>query len=169
MQYDDYQSPDENSVYKMQKEYAKEPRKVSAMQNSCVVSTDKNCIFGSIDWSRNNNLLRLLANRAPSIGITNFIRGLSDLSAKDQIDLISLFPTQSSARTNPRLNIMTPTTFNTTLREYVRDELGVLAVLNNLLFLEEEGDTRSVLYNIISRRIDALNTLAGLINGGIFG
>ena len=33
MQYDDYQSPDENSVYKMQKEYAKEPAKTNSEDN----------------------------------------------------------------------------------------------------------------------------------------
>ncbi len=168
MEYNDYQTPDEFSLHKMNQEYAMNT--VSAIQQSgCTDCTDKTRIFERIDWNRNNNLLTLLASRANNNCQSRFIRELSDLSRQDYDDLSSIYPRETGNRTNPTLATSVPTTFNSTLREYIRTELDLLSNLVSIRNLEDNSDNARVVYNIMERRLDALRTLAGLINSGIFG
>jgi len=167
MDYNDYQTPDEVSLFKMNQEYT---RNVSAtQQGGCVDCTDKTRILERIDWNKNDNLLGLLANRANSACQARFIRKLIELSGLDYADLTSLYPSQAGSRKNPSLASNVPNTFLSALREYIRTELNLLSNLINIRNLEENADSARTIYNIIQRRIEALSTLAGLINGGIFG
>ena len=168
MEFNDYQTPDEFSLHKMNQEYAKNT--VSVVQQSCCTDcTDKIRIFEHIDWNKNNNLLSLLASRANNNCQARFIRELSELSRQDYADLSSIYPRATGNRTNPTLSNSVPTTFNSTLREYMRTELNLLSSLVSIRNLEENADNARVVYNILERRLDALGTLAGLINGGFFG
>lgn len=171
MEYNDFKTPDEYSLHKMEQEYARAqpPIKVLANTNSCMQCNDKNWIFNNINWSRDNNLLRLLGVRSPNECVANFIRRLQDLSAQDYQDLRNLYPEQISARVNPSMENSIPIGFNMTLREYVREELDLLTALNNIEFLEEDATNRTIIYNIMQRRLDALSTLVGQFSTGFFG
>lgn len=169
MDFDDYKTPTEESMRKMSQEYARLPRGVRTMQNnSCLVSTDKNCIFNNFDWSRNSNFFRLLCARSPNNCIRNFVLALSNLSEQDMRDLRGIYPQNSFTRLNPTLETSIPNTFNSTLREFVRNEIELLLVLNNLQLLEEDASNRQIINNIITRRLEALGTLAGFFSGGFF-
>ncbi len=167
MDYNDYKTPDEVSLFKMNQEYT---RNVSAtQQGDCADCADKTRILKRIDWNKNDNLLNFLATRTSSGCIAKFIRKLSELSGQDYADLIALYPSESGSRTNPTLPSSAPNTFQGALREYLRTELNLLANLVSIRNLEEKPEQAKTVYNIIERRIEALSSLASLINGGIFG
>lgn len=168
MEYNDFQTPDDFSLHKMNQEYAK--NSVSALQQTgCTDCTDKNRIFGRIDWNTNNNLLSLLATRVNTNCQSRFIRELLDLSRQDFDDLDALYPRETGNRANPQLTTSVPTTLNSTIREYIRNELDLLSNLVSIRNLEDNSESARIVYNIIERRLDALRTLSGLINSGFFG
>lgn len=165
MEYDDFQTPDELSMRKMNREYAQNV----AAQQSCSDCTDKTRIVERLDWTTNDNLLRILAARAGNNCQSRYLRELIELNSADRADLNSLYPREAGSRADPTLGTSAPSTFNGVLREYIQEETVLIADLVNVLNLEQNAESKSVVYNILSRRLQSLRTLAGLINGGIFG
>ncbi len=170
MEYNDFKTPDEYSLHKMEQEYTRAKDNVNTLQNTNVTTGNTQVdMANSIDWVKNNNLLRLLIHRAPNACIQSYVRALQNLSQQDNTDISNIYPTQSSVRSNPTLAVSIPATFNTALREYIQTELELLQILINLQFSEENSDNRTAINNILNRRIEALEVLAGLLSGGIFG
>ncbi len=167
MDYNDYQTPDEVSLFKMNQEYTRNV--YATQQGGCTDCIDKTRIFRRIDWNKNDNLLNMLATRTSSTCVARFLRKLLELSRQDYVDLVALYPSETGSRTNPTLPTSVPNTFQSALREYLRTELGLLANLVSIRNLEENSEQARTVYNIIARRIEALGVLTNLINGGIFG
>lgn len=168
MEFDDFQTPDEFSLHKMNQEYAK--TQVQVIQQSCCDEcTDKSRVFSAIDWAGNDNLLRLLASRASNSCQSRYIRELLELSRRDYADLSNLYPREAGSRNNPNLIDSIPSTFNTTLGAYIQNESDLLSSLVSLLNLEDNAESKRIIYNILSRRLEAVATLASFVNGGFFG
>lgn len=166
MNFNDEQTPDEISMHKMNQEYAS---KVSVAELDDNDFGDASKIFWSINWDKNNNLLRLLANKVNNSCEARFVRELLNLSESDFADLSQIYPRGLGERVNPTMSNMTSTTLNGTLREYIRAELQLLSSLINIRNIETNLSNAKVVYNIIQRRIEALGMIAELINSGIFG
>ncbi len=169
MEFDDFQTPDEVSLHKMNREYADARCVRTAQQPCCAECEDKTRIMAQIDWAGNDSLLRLLAARASNNSQSRYIRELLELSRQDFADLSALYPRESGSRSNPNLISSVPSTFNTTLGAYFQNESALLGDLVSILNLEDTAEAKHIVYNIISRRIEALGTLATFVNGGFFG
>ncbi len=172
-QFDDFKLPDEKSMLSLQQGYAnKMPfNKVNTLDSEPTPSTNlqSNTIFNNINWQQNRQLLRLLQNQANNRCARNFIRGIIPLNEQDFEELNGFFANPSLPRLNPIIQTSIPNTFNSALREYIRDDLNLIDSLLQIYFIESEEGRRNSIYNIIRRRLNALDTLASFLSGGIFG
>ena len=170
MEFNDEQLPNENSMRLLQKGYA---NKVKTLQDEEPAQTTQDTsivldtISNNIDWQGNTQLLNILQNRANNRCMRNYIRGLIVLNEQDRNE-INGFYTNNGVRRNPNLINNFPTTFNTALRDYIRNEAQLLDDLLQLLQNETNKTTKTSIYNIIRRRLDALDTLASFMSNGIF-
>ena len=187
--FDDYKLPDENNMRNLRQGYANlRPafkHKVNALQNedetnninntngstnNNLVSdnTQANNLFNNINWSQNRDLLRILSRRATDRCSRNYIQGLIPLNEQDFQELSSYYTNSASPRANPTMLEGIPNNFNSALREYIRSELELIDSLLQIMFIEDTQERNTAIYNIIRRRLDALDILASFLAGGIF-
>ncbi len=179
-EFDDYKLPDENSLSNLRQGYASlKPvyrSKVSSLQNeeqfqnSNLTSTNPQtmALFNNVNWQQNRDLLRILCNRANNRGARSYIRGLIPLSEQDFVDLNNFYSNSTTPRTNPTILEEIPNSFNNALREYIRSEVNLIDNLLQIQFLDDEEERQTTVFNIIRRRLDALDTLTSFFAGGIF-
>ncbi len=184
MFFNDEKLPSEDSMRLMRQGYA---QKVKTLQNegektempsttppttpTTTNETDDerlNLIASNIDWQTNTQLLNNLLSRTQNRCMRSFIRGLIPLNESDR-DEINSFYTNSRVRRNPSIVSNMPSMFNLALRDYIRNESELLDGLVQLLYNENDANRKTSIYNIIRRRLDALDTLASFLQNGFFG
>lgn len=168
MQYNDEQLPNEDSLRKLRRGYA---TNVSVLQNDAddIVNTAEQIeIANNIEWQTNELLLNNLVNRAQNRSTRDFICGLIPLNRSDRNEINSYY-IEENFRRNPSLAGVLPANFGAGLREYVRAETELLDALVQLLYSETNATRRQNIFNIIRRRLDALDTLASFWTNTIFG
>lgn len=180
MNFNDEQLPDENSIRQMQRSYAGNIRALQNEENADTtapstttspIATDNdelNTIANNIDWETNSALLNNLLSRTQNRCMRGFIRGLIPLNEKDR-DEINSFYTNNRIRRNPSIIGNMPNIFGVALRDYIRNEAELLDGLVQLLYTETDETRKTSIYNIIRRRLDALDTLASFWSNGFFG
>ena len=179
MNFNDEQLPDENSIRQMQRSYAGNIRALQNEENANntapptttnPIATDNdelNTIANNIDWETNLTLLNNLLARTQNRCMRGFIRGLIPLDEKDR-DEINSFYTNNRIRRNPSIIGNMPNIFGVALRDYIRNEAELLDGLTQLLYTETDEARKTSIYNIIRRRLDALDTIASFWSSGFF-
>lgn len=167
MNFNDEQLPDDNSMRLLQKGYA---NKVSTLQNEQDLSNTNlnNDIFNNIDWDGNTHLLNIMLSRSPNRCIRGYVKGLISLNEQDRNEINSFY-SNNTFRRNPNMINNFPSSFNTALRDYIRNEAQLLDDLLQLFYNETNQEHRTIIFNIIRRRLDALDTLASFMANGFFG
>ena len=125
-------------------------------------------MFGSFDWQKNIELLKLLLNHSSNRVYRAYLQGLLPLNEQDLQDLNSFYKANNSFRTNPPLLNSIPNSFQQAIRGYLKNEIELIDTLVKLLFSEAQNERREVLYNIIRRRLEAVGTLTNFFNNGFF-
>ena len=190
--YDDFKLPDETNMRNLRQGYANlRPAfksRVNTLQNEGENATNNtngsnltngtnnlisdnlqaNSLFNDINWSENRDLLRILSRRANDRCSRSYIQGLIPLNEQDYQELSSYYTNSASPRSNPSVMEGIPNNFNSALREYIRSELELIDSLLQIMFIEDTQERNTAIYNIIRRRLDALDTLASFLAGGIF-
>lgn len=158
MEFNDEQLPNEDSMRKLQQGYT---QTISALQNEEIttINTDLSEIAGNIEWQRNGQLLNNLAYRTQNRCMRGFICGLIPLNQSDR-DEVNSYYVNDNFRRNPSVFGSMATNFASSLRDYIRAETELLDSLVQLLYNETDSTRRQNIYNIIRRRLDALDTLA---------